>query len=144
MENINNNNMYNLQNINSTAYDSDNNNNEEYNYYNKFGTIEIKFYDTYERETYNPEREFQDFKNYEPNKREINKKFVLRNQTVKKGEEFIVPNKFNFENFYNEDTGKYIEHKIMFDKKIDHVTVYYQDFLAMNILGLVKFYFLFF
>jgi hypothetical protein len=141
--NNNNNNPPNNQNINSTAYDSDDNYDDN-NYYNKFGTIEIKFYDTFQRETYNLEKEFMDFKTYEPNKREINKKFVLRNQTVKKGEEIYVPNKFNYDHFYNKNTGRYVENRINFEKKIDHVIIYYQDFLAMNILGLVKYHLLHF
>jgi hypothetical protein len=140
-ENLNNNNLRpNNQNINSTAYDSDDNNDDN-NYYNKFGTIEIKFYDTYQRETYNLEKEFMDYKTYVPNKREINKKFVLRNQTVQKGEEFYINKNFNYDQFYNKNTGRYVENKINFEKKIDNVILYYQDFLAMNILGLVNYYF---
>lgn len=125
-------------NISDDSEDSESETEYDRDYYNKFGTIEIKFYDTMKVESNGFEREFSDFKDYKPNKREVNKKFVLRNQTVRKGEEFFVPNNFNHEIFYDESLGKYMEPKILFDKEIDSITLYYQDFLAMNILGLVR------
>lgn len=101
-----------------------------------FGTIKIIFYDTKQEHVSKLNTIFKDFRNYNPNKRELDKKFCIRNQTVKKGRGFKRDITFKPE-ISIEDEMKFILNMTDFEKKIDEVIIYYQDFISMNIMGLV-------
>ncbi len=101
-----------------------------------FGTIKIQFYETRQESVSKLNTIFRDLKNYNPNKRELDKKFCIRNQTVKKGRNFR--NNVTYKPQISlEDEMKFIINMTDFEKKIDEVVIYYQDFIAMNIMGLV-------
>jgi len=99
-----------------------------------FGTIKILFYDTHKESFSGLNKIFKDFKNYQPNIREYDKKFCLRNQTVRRGRNFR--NRVTFVPEIDNEM-KFLSNVIDFEKKIDEVFIQYQDFLSLNIMGLV-------
>lgn len=107
-----------------------------FNSFENFGTIKIQFYETRQEAVSQLNTVFRDFKNYNPNKRELDKKFCIRNQTVRKGRIFRRNVTFKPQ-ICMEDEMKFIVNMTDFDNKIDEVVIYYQDFLAMNLMGFV-------
>ena len=115
---------------------------QEINKINKyFGKIKIDFFDTHQedREKYNDE--FKDFTKYKPSEREGDKKLCLRSQTIKKGKEFNRKITFTPKRS-KEDENKFSITIIDFDKNIDSITINYQDFLSLNIIGVVSIFYL--
>lgn len=102
-----------------------------------FGLIKIDFFETFKKPCDVINDKFKDFKNYNPNQREANKKFCLRNSTVRKGDSFKIRNTFRPE-LDVEGEMKYLITWINFEKKIDTFTIRYQDFCSLNILGIVN------
>ncbi len=133
ISNINKSNTISQQAFNANAY-------LDKNYLLKnFGTIKIDFFDTHKEERDKINQIFKDIKEYIPNKRELDKKFCIRNQTVRKGRMFRRDVTYNPQKFYLKEEMKFIVNIVDFEKKIDSLMIQYQDFLSMNVLGLVNY-----
>jgi hypothetical protein len=101
----------------------------------EFGTINIKFYETYSKVFENKSLEIK--KEYKPKEFKQsggleNKKFFERSLSIREG------NFFSTEVKQFESGTKRKEHFIDYEKEIDSIIVNYSDFVAMQIMGIIS------
>lgn len=125
---------------NSNHMDVKNEEREARNLY-PVGHIRIEFYST---KRVRVKKEIKQISNnrarYSQSYRSENKKFFLKSMSVKCGDTFIQPNS----HFYNEKLKnlrgeEMIDNYIDYSDQIDEINVNYADFLALQIMGVVKF-----
>lgn len=105
------------------------------NFCKEMGTIKINFYETYSKIVENKIKEIKNefkIKDFIQACGLENKKFFERSLSVREGNQFSTKVKLN-----NFQGNKRTEQFIDFEKQIDSITVYYADFVALQIMGII-------
>jgi hypothetical protein len=101
----------------------------------EFGTIKIKFYETYSKVFENKNLEIKKeykVKEFKQSGGLENKKFFERSLSIREG------NLFSKEVKKFDNGTKRKEHFIDFEKEIDSIILHYSDFVAMQIMGIIS------
>jgi hypothetical protein len=110
----------------------------------KTGSIKVEFFTTNQIISKKKLKTLKKKCEYEQSYRKDDKKFFVKSMTVREGNVFEINN--TYKDFLDKYEGNTIKEDFVdFSKKIDEITVYYADFISLQVMGIViiLFYFIF-
>lgn len=102
-----------------------------------FGTIRIEFFSTQPVVSKKVLKKLSRKGKLSPTPREDDKKFYMRSMTISEGQCFRIKNTY-IDYLDSMDGDTVIENTINFSDMIDEITIYYADFVALQIKGIVS------
>lgn len=99
-----------------------------------FGTIKIEFFNTQEIKSKKLTKK-HNYNIHNQSIREDDKKFFYRSLSIKEGDKFSIDSNFKY---IDQAEDEYvINHITDYNDKVDDIMLYYTDFIAMQLLGIV-------